>query len=159
MKIKNYTVDQKRLTELVSDKKQTLTEISQFQQHLLQEGIKQMLFGEGPVCFNDNERDLTEPMKQMLLDFKAIIPKKEENPIIFDILKMMNIQIVKDGPIFQKNEIDSETYLKTDLINLKKVTYEEFVSSLNNRTPNTILFIKDFDQNDDTYWIHEQPIK
>lgn len=175
MKIKNYTVDQERLAELTKkrkypegyksssaevqdkiDKHLSEYEITQFQEHLIQEGIKQMVFGEGPImeCVGNGieERDLTEPMKQMLLDFKLIVPKKEFVSIVPKILKMMNIHIVtEDKFYFYNNKVEYKSLLERnenaaeeeEEFILKRISHPEFNSLLLHKNSNTVIFVKE----------------
>lgn len=165
MKIKNYTVDQTRLAELTKkrihpegykpvnkeDQKNIIDQsITQFQEHLMQEGIKQMVFGEGPIIESGSEdRDLTEPMKQMLLDFKVIVPKLEFVSVVPKILKMMNIHIVtEDEFYFCDNKVEytiiEETESKIyEKFKLKKTGPPEFNSLLLHKNSDTVIFIKE----------------
>jgi len=170
MKIKNYTVDQMRLAELTKkrihpegykpvnkeDQKTIIDQtITQFQEHLIQEGIKEMVFGNGPIIANIggiDERDLTEPMKQMLLDFKVIVPKQEFISIVPKILKMMNIHIVtEDEFYFCDNKVEYKSLIEREgnegkgeeIFKLKKTSPPEFNSLLLHKNANTVIFIKE----------------
>jgi hypothetical protein len=174
MRIKNYTVDQMRLAELTKkrnypegyksvnkeDQKNIIDHpISQFQEHLMQEGIKQMVFGEGPIIITDgsglDERDLTEPMKQMLLDFKVIVPKHEFVSIVPKILKMMNIHIVtEDEFYFYDNKVEYKPFIEIggngevgvggeNFYKLKKTSPPEFNSLLLHKNADVVIFIKE----------------
>lgn len=70
----NYKLNVKKVKELLSDKNSPL---NGFEKHVIQEGLKEILFGTGPINvvteeIEIGERDITPAMRKYLLDYELI---------------------------------------------------------------------------------------
>ncbi len=96
----NYTVNKGVLSGILSDKSQ----ITQFEKHMIQEGIKQILFNDGKKLILDESKtiigyDLTDAMKMFLIDYGIIGVGNQ----LSELLDMLNIKIV-NSPTFYIND-------------------------------------------------------
>ena len=71
----SYKLNVKKIKELLSDKNSPL---NGFEKHVIQEGLKEILFGNGPINFISNigidvgVRDITPAMRQYLIEYELI---------------------------------------------------------------------------------------
>lgn len=79
----NYRLNIKKVKELLTDLPDNVNQkagskaLNGFEKHVIQEGLKEILFGNGPINIvregvDVGERDITPAMKQFLLDYELI---------------------------------------------------------------------------------------
>ena len=80
----DYKLNLKVVRELFKDSN---TQINGFEKHVLQEGLKELLFGNGPIDINAQGcifsiKDLTPAMKHYLLDYEVIELVDKASPMV-----------------------------------------------------------------------------
>lgn len=106
----SYKVNKVKVNELLADNRSAGQALNGFEKHAIQEGLKELLFGNGPINIEHtvpgpdgisfSSRDLTPAMKQFLLEY-GVIELIDDNKISVpnDKIKFYELKGESDYPV------------------------------------------------------------